>query len=525
MYKAGENAMVTLRAIPKALFLLLVFAPLCALILQLPGVSGWGAFLPDGRRLNLLLQSLGLALGVAAGATSLGLLAALALWRRRNGRFSRWKWLPLIMVTVPPYVHALAWATMLRLLTTGGAAGGPLALRGWLLAGWVETMAFLPIAVGLSLLGLETVEPDLIECGRVIRSDLGTLARIILPLAAPGILAGFASVFLLSLTDYSVPSIFGVDVYALEVFAGYSASASPTEPALLAVPLVVVAALAVLGALKPLRQAACAASPRSLTEMAPLSFPGWFKLVERGGFAILGLQILTPLVVLGALMERPAASAQTLHLAAGDASYSFWIAGVAALLCLVPALGAARALAGEGRPARRWWLATVFPLAIPAPLVGIGLIVLWNRPSFAWLYDSAWMPVLAALARFLPWAALLALAQLKRLDQQLVDAARVHARSPLRCWLRTDLPLVAPGLLAAGALVFALTLGELGATLLVTPPGRSTLTIRIYNYLHYGGSAEVATLCLVMLLIGLAAGLTAWAALGGWAWMSRRNAS
>jgi len=68
------------------------------------------------------------------------------------------------------------------------------------------------------------------------------------------------------------------------------------------------------------------------------------------------------------------------------------------------------------------------------------------------------------------------------------------------------LPLLLPGLLAGASLVFALTLGELGATLIVAPPGQSTLTLRIYNYLHYGASDVVAGLCLAMLLFTLAAG-------------------
>jgi len=40
----------------------------------------------------------------------------------------------------------------------------------------------------------------------------------------------------------------------------------------------------------------------------------------------------------------------------------------------------------------------------------------------------------------------------------------------------------------------------------VVPPGQPTLTLRIYNYLHYGASDVVAGLCLAMLLLTLAAG-------------------
>ncbi|MFB3904973.1 MAG: ABC transporter permease [Acidobacteriota bacterium] len=519
--RTSENARLALGFVSKALFVLLVFAPLCAVALELRGGVGWPALIPDGRRLELLLQSAALATGVGAAATAFGFLAALALWRCREGRRSRLKWLVLIMAPVPPYIHALAWATALRFLSTGATRGGPLALEGWVLAGWVDTMALLPVAVGLSLLGLEAVQPALVECGRVARSDLRTLTGIVIPLAAPGILASFATTLLFSLMDYTVPSIFGADVYALEIFVGYSASADPAQALLLAVPLGVIGAAVVLGSLKTVRAAASAASPRAFAQMAPLSFPGWFRVIERVGLTVLGLQILVPLVVLTTSLDRPAGVLQTLRLAAGDVGSSFRIAGLAAVFCLVPAAGTARALLGSRRSTRVWWLVAAAPLAVPAPLIGVGLIVICNRPPFTGLYDSEWMPVLAASARFMPWACLLVMAQLKRLDPALFDAARVHGPSPIRSWVRVSLPMMAPGVLAAATLVFALTLGELGATLLVTPPGRSTLTIRIYNYLHYGGSAEVATLCLVMLAASLAAGLTIWLLLAGWTRLRR----
>ena len=35
----------------------------------------------------------------------------------------------------------------------------------------------------------------------------------------------------------------------------------------------------------------------------------------------------------------------------------------------------------------------------------------------------------------------------------------------------------------------------------MVPPGRETITIRIFNYLHYGGSEEVAGLCLLIVVL------------------------
>ena len=74
-------------------------------------------------------------------------------------------------------------------------------------------------------------------------------------------------------------------------------------------------------------------------------------------------------------------------------------------------------------------------------------------------------------------------------------------------------PMLSKGLVAAVCLVFILVTGELGATLIVTPPGSGTITMKIYNYLHYGASETVAALCLIMLVLSIAAGTVAFAAL------------
>jgi len=150
-------------------------------------------------------------------------------------------------------------------------------------------------------------------------------------------------------------------------------------------------------------------------------------------------------------------------------------------------------------------------MALPGPLVGVSLVYLFNTP---WLNKIGWlslMPVLAHMARFLPIAVLILLAQLRRTDPQPFEAAKVFQSVGWRRVFQIGVPLFSPGLLACAGLIFAFSLGELGAILMVVPPGESTLTMRIYNYLHYGASDAVMGLslllwCCVMLAGSVVAG-------------------
>ena len=77
-------------------------------------------------------------------------------------------------------------------------------------------------------------------------------------------------------------------------------------------------------------------------------------------------------------------------------------------------------------------------------------------------------------------------------------------------------PPAAAGAGGSGERVFILAAGELGATLIVAPPGRATLTMKIYTYLHYGASEAVAGLCLSVAAVALLGGLVGVLMVGRW---------
>ena len=59
----------------------------------------------------------------------------------------------------------------------------------------------------------------------------------------------------------------------------------------------------------------------------------------------------------------------------------------------------------------------------------------------------------------------------------------------------------------------------------MTPPGYQTLSVRIYNYLHYGSSSVVASLCFVLMMLALAGAAAATAAAAGWMRLLRGSES
>jgi iron(III) transport system permease protein len=52
-------------------------------------------------------------------------------------------------------------------------------------------------------------------------------------------------------------------------------------------------------------------------------------------------------------------------------------------------------------------------------------------------------------------------------------------------------------------IVFIFSMGELGATLLVIPPGMGTISLKIYTLMHYGAGALVAALAIILVVVNL----------------------
>ena len=519
---------VLLKWLSIGIFTVLIFAPLIALLVAAAEYvpthySDIAALLiPTERRLLLLLNSLGLSLAVSISGIAIGTLAAIRLWRCESGILSSLRWLVLVLTLVPPYIHALAWSSALQKLNDllGGLGVSQVYFQGWAAAWWVQLMSSLPLAVGLALVGMKCVEPLFIDAARVIRSDIRSFIRIILPLAAPMLLATAGILFLLNIMDYSVPYLFQLNVYPLEIFAEFSASNEPARAFLYSLPLLIIAVFIVASLQHGLRNVAQSTSWGKPSWLVSPTWPAWFHLLQWFAIAVLFLQVVVPLFSLTALTGTWHSMLTSITSASSEITFTLWVALLAALLSLPLAAGTAIELFRQQRWRWLWWLIVLMPLAVPPPLIGVGLISIWNRPMLLDIYGSAAMPVLAALVRFTSFAVLVLAVQLKYIDRLLIDAAAIIQPKRFRIWSRVWFPMLLPGLLAAAGIVFAMTTGELGATLLVAPPGQATLTMRIYNFLHYGSTSTVAGLCLLMAAIALATGLIAIGALAWWARLS-----
>lgn len=460
------------------------------------------------RRLPLILNSFIFSFLVSVGSMTIGLLVSLKAigWREKHLRVFQCGL--FLIFPLPSYLHAFSWMDTIQVVNQLFDQFGIESIKfyGWYASWWVQTLTMLPLAILISLIGLNMVKADLIEASRLLQRDSVTLNKIILPLAWPMILTGTGIIFLFSLVDYTIPSLFQTNVFSLEIFADFSAYHQIARVVWLSLPMLVVGLVSVIGMQAPIKEFILSSSLSSKKLIGPISLNPVVSLLQNIGLMIFASMIVIPILAQVNSISNLRIVISSVVDAYPDVGYSLKVSFFAALLSLILVYPIAHIIIEKKKCSNIWWIGMLLPFAVPASLVGIGLVGFWNHTYSNSIYQSALMPTLASTIRFLPLSGMVLISQLKRIDPSLLEIAELLQSSNIRNWIFVKLPLVLPGLLVGFMLVLIFSLSELGATLMVVPPGKSTLTLKIYNYLHYGASETVAGLSLfvsfMILLIG-----------------------
>jgi iron(III) transport system permease protein len=455
----------------------------------------------DARQRTLLYNTTLLGIGVAALSTAIGAPLGLTLARLPLRRRNAIRLVLAAPMLLPPYVIALAWTYL-------GTNGGFLAelVDRDVVASWtyslpaailVLSLVFYPLSMLASEVGLRRIDGRLEEAALVVASPHRVLRRITLPLAAPSIAAAALVIFVLAVSEFGVPGLLRVRVYTTEVFTAFAALYDFSRAIVLAVPLLILSAA--VGAVAARLLGDRIVSARRLTGSHPPLFDRWRRGAQLAVALVFVVAVALPIVVLvrEALNARSVTASLT---GSGEAIANSLILsaiGASVVAAVAACLGYARARARE-RVANFADMLFVVLFAVPSTIVGVGLIGLWNRPGvFGTIYGTDTMFILAYLARFVPVAALIFAAAVRYVPISQEEAAATVGAGWLRAMWRIMLPQLRLGLAAAWIVVFVLSFGELGASVLIAPPGESTLPIRIYTIIANTPPAQIAVLALL----------------------------
>jgi len=181
---------------------------------------------------------------------------------------------------------------------------------------------------------------------------------------------------------------------------------------------------------------------------------------------------------------------------------SLEIAGIATAIA-VP-LGAFVVRIATGRFPSRRIAETVLmaPLAVSSVAVGFAILRGFSRPPFNGVGPVLTIALAHAILIY-PLAGRVLRPVVEGLDPNLIAAARGLGAGPIRAFFEVELPLISRGVMTAIVFSFALSMGEMSATIILMRPGTATIPVAVYSLLsarQFGPASAMASL-----LIGVTA--------------------
>ena len=183
---------------------------------------------------------------------------------------------------------------------------------------------------------------------------------------------------------------------------------------------------------------------------------------------------------------------------------SLGYAGATVIISLLLGFPAAFALAKPTRFERILDPIIMLPLGSSAVMLGLGFII-----SFGALLTSPLLVPFAHTLVALPFVIRTLQPAIASIPERLRQAASSLGASPLEVWKNIDLPILRRATLAAATFAFTVSLGEFGATLLISRPEYPTIPVAIARFLsqpgglNYGQAMAMATILMLLTLISI----------------------
>jgi iron(III) transport system permease protein len=443
----------------------------------------------------------------------------------------------MLPLMIAPQVTALAWiqamgpaSALLKLAGLAPPPGTPHPLYG---AGGIILVLGLhhaPLVFLAVRAGLRSLPRELIEAASASgASPFFAIRTVVLPLMAPALTAGAGLAFVSSIGNFGIPAFLGIPAgYTVLVtliyqrLSGFGPRVLP-EVAAIAVVLALLAAIGLLAQLRRLRRDDARTTTLSVAA-TPWPLGRARMPVEVALWSFLGLVVAVPLL---ALIATSLVKAHGVPLSAETATLthyayvlfehaatrrafanSFILAGLAALVLMIVAVPLA-VLADwrRSRIANVLSVVAEFPYALPGVVLAIGIILAFLKPLPVIgisLYNTAWIILIAYLARFLTLAWRPVAAGLAQVDRGLDEAAQA-AGAGFAFRLRTiAYPLLAPAMAAGGILVFLTAFNELTVSALLWSSGRETLGVVVFSLEQTGESTAAASVAVLSVAATLA---------------------
>lgn len=433
-----------------------------------------------------------------------------------------WSVLLALPLVIPSYVAAFLFASM---MTPKGLAQQllyPLLgierfpnFYGFWGAFFVLTLISYPFTYLTVRSAFKRMDPALVEAARSLGvSPRRAFFRVTLPYLRPSILAGSLLVTLYVLRDFGAVTMLQYSTFTRIIYNRYTVYQLDAAAAL-ALVLVVLTAVILYFEQKGRGRARYERISIGVARQQKPVQLGWWKVPALGfigGTVVMSLVIPaagliywfvrgwrqdTGIKEIGGAQSNVASLASLLEPAWNSLSASLLGALLAMLLALPIAILVVR---HPGRLSYVFEKLTYASFALPGIVVALAYVFFGINYAKS-LYQTLPLLLFAYVILFIPQAVGSQRSSLMQVSRSLEEAGRSLGKRPSSVFRRITLPLVKPGMLAGGALVFLTCMKELPATLILSPIGFTTLSAQVWANISEAFFARAAAPTLLLILL------------------------
>ena len=475
------------------------------------------------------MHSMVVSLAATFFSTLLALPAAFAISRIsmpfRNILLS----LSVIPLISPPFIGAYSWITLFgksgiitHYLQTWFGIEMPIIYgpTGIILA---LSLSYYPYVLLIVQGSLAAADPYIEESALVMGAPRWRIMRTItFPLVIPSIAAGAIIVFIKALGNFGVPAILGGEYYVLPTMIyfqvhGFFNLNGASAIAMVNVLLTLLAILLMSHVNKGRGHVTVTGSTRRAVQINGLGARIFANTYCWG----LLLIALTPHIMvfyssfavrwIGTLFPTEFGFDNYFRILSevqAPFTNSIILASSATVICVV--FGTLTAYTSVRRRFFGKWaldLTIMLPFVLPGIVTGVAFLTTFNS-GWIILSGTSTILILAYCVRRIAYIFRTVSAALGQVDNKLEEASAICGATWGRTMRKITLPLVSPGIIAGGILVFATLISEMSVTIMLYSARWKTMSIAIYEYViadelldasAMGSIAIVATLLLVFL--------------------------
>ena len=313
---------------------------------------------------------------------------------------------------------------------------------------------------------LRRLDPQLLEASRSLGyGSYKTFFFITIPLLRPAIAAGTLLAALYTLSDYGGMALLRYNTFTVNIMTLYDASINRSLPSILSLLLVF--------------------------------FALFFIFIEyfTRGKGVFHRSVLFYWLIRGII------NGNDLLPLLNPVLNSLYVAFLASFFTVLTALPVAIFITRYKHKLNNFIeFASYIGFGLPGIVVALSLVFLSINLFFP-LYQSIWLLIFSYIVLFIPASIGSIRASVLQVNPRLEDAAYSLGKTPIMVILRVTLPLIMPGILSGGIIVFLLTLKELPATLILSPIGYDTLSTTIWGAATEAFFTRTGGASLILILI------------------------